>query len=844
MIELSLAVLVGICWIHTQAHLPSMTALIGGILPLLVVMLAYWIGMRRWHGPARWRAVVHRIGRGLMGVGLGVIVTGIAAHHALEQRLEESLDRASLWLDVVVQDLPTRHERGWRFEVRVQAARPSPDAPPLTRFPSKGVVHWYAHEHASLPQRLRPGDQWQFQARVRQPVGTLNPSGFDYEAWMLEKGLGFSATVQEGTRGWTPQWHGRRLGMQERIDDWRDQWRHRMDDALAQHPAVGVLTALVVGDQRAISAERWTLFQRTGVSHLMSISGLHVTMLAALFGWCGAMVWRGWCRSRFAVGLWIPVQSVRAVAAMIGAMGYALIAGFAVPAQRTAWMVSIIAIATILGIRASPWAVIAFALLVVMLMDPFAVLAPGFWLSFLAVAFLFALPMATPASAGTTRGQRLMAVAREATRAQLAITFGLLPVTVLLFQQIVVVGPLANAVAIPVVSFIVTPLAMVGVIESAVLSTALSLTLAAHAQIMIEQFLQWCAALPLAALDWPSPGWARAAIASAGMVVVFGRVLPVRWTRHRGWGWCGLAALIGVAPSPPAFGEMRVQVMDVGQGSGLVIQTHGHALLVDTGPAFSVMDAGARIVMPELRRLGIRRLDRLVLTHMDRDHAGGLASLLAMMTVQDILTPRPETVEDGLAVDGVSARPSLPPLHACAVGVQWHWDGVQFQVVHPAANRVRTKDTNRDSCVLQIRAANGGSLLVTGDIPMLAEAQILSRFVGLLDPEDPSAPHLVGAQLASQVLIAPHHGSKSSLAAEFLTAVAPQWIVVQAGFRNRFGHPHDQTLARVAEYAPSARVARTDWQGALTIEWPKGQPVITDFWARHRRYWHLLRPTS
>ena len=844
MIELSLAVLVGICWIHTQAQLPPMTVLVAGILPLLAVVIVHWMGMWRWHGPARWRAVVRGMGRAVIGVGLGVIVTGITAHHALEQRLEESLDRASLWLEVVVQDLPTRHERGWRFEVRVQAARPSPDAAPIARFPRQGVVQWYDHEHSSLPQRLQPGDHWQFQARLRQPVGTLNPSGFDYEAWMLEKGLGFSATVQPGPRDMEPQWQGRRLGIQERIDDWRDQWRRRIDHALAQHPAAGVLTALVVGDQRAISTERWALFQRTGVSHLMSISGLHVTMLAALFGWCGAMVWRWWCRSRVAVGLWIPVQSVRAVAAMAGAIGYAVIAGFAVPAQRTAWMVSIVAIATILGIRASPWAVIAFALLVVMLTDPFSVLAPGFWLSFLAVAFLFALPMATPATTVTTRWQRLMATVRGAAHAQLAITFGLLPVTVLLFQQIVLVGPLANAVAIPVVSFIVTPLAMLGVIESAVLSTALSLTLAAHAQLMIEQFLQWCAALPLASLDWPSPGWVRAAIASAGMVVVFGRVLPGRWARHRGWGWCALAALIGVAPSPPALGEMRVQVMDVGQGSGIVIQTHGHALLVDTGPAFSVMDAGARIVMPELRRLGIRRLDRIVLTHMDRDHAGGLGSVLAMMTVQDILTPRPDTVEEGLATDSGRERPPLPPLQACAVGVQWDWDGVQFQVVHPAVNRVRTKDINRDSCVLQIRAANGASLLVTGDIPMVAEAQILSRFVGLLDPEDPSAPHLVGAQLASQVLIAPHHGSKTSLAAEFLTAVAPQWIVVQAGFRNRFGHPHDQTLDRVAKHAPSARIARTDWQGALTIDWPNGQPVVTDFWARHRRYWHLPRPTS
>ena len=857
MISFALGVLAGVGWLQTRAYLPAVQSLLpwAGLVVVACGVLAWRISRgeaRVW--PTIARNVLQTFVALLFGATVGLVWAAHTAHHALASRLSQDLDQQSVWLDTVIEDLPTRHDRGWRFEVRVKAAAVEMDGDIIHAFPARGVVNWYGTPHAGIPEALHPGERWQLQAKIRQPAGTLNPSGFDVEAWMLEQRLGFTATVQQGRSVPAPRFMGREATGLQRIDIWRDQIRRLIAERISAVLPRDVIAALVVGDQRAIDTASWALFQRTGVSHLMSISGLHVTMFAALLGWCAAALWRLSCRMGLAAGLWVPVQSVRALAAAFGALGYALMAGFAVPAQRTAAMVIIVCAATVLGIRASPWAVIACALLVIVVADPMAVLAPGFWLSFLAVAFLFSLPEVQRRSRGVASnssiespvlGRRMMQrirplidIARSAGHAQLAITCGLLPVTVLLFQQVIVVGPLANAFAIPLVSFVVTPLAMLGTVESMWFSSSLGLTLAAHAQALCEQGLHAVAALPFSAIDWPSPGLMRVAVASAGMVIVFGGVCRGRAFNYRYFGWLGLLALWGVAPTAPASGTMRLHVMDVGQGSSLLVQTHGHALLVDIGPAFAASDAGVRVILPELRRLGVRALDRVVVTHADRDHAGGLASVAAMMPIREMMAARPEQITPLMA--GVSLADPVP-IRACSVGDGWQWDGVRFVVLHPLAGRLMIKDTNADSCVIRIEASDGSSVLVTGDIPKRSERELVDRFVGLMDPEDPRSLHLIGARLASQVLIAPHHGSKTSSGDELLWGVSPELVVIQAGFRNRFGHPHAETLQRIATLLPGTSVARTDLQGALRIDWPAGRPVVTDFWAHHRRYWHLPR---
>jgi competence protein ComEC len=668
---------------------------------------------------------------------------------------------------------------------------------------------------------------------------------------MFEKRLYFSATVQQGKKQHPPILMGQAESIQIWIDQARDAIRQRVNTSLAESSARHVISALLVGDQRAIASEDWTVFSRTGVAHLMSISGLHVTMFAGLAGWIAAALWRLACVWPIAAALWIPVQSVRAFAASTGAIGYALLAGFAVPAQRTALMVTVVSAAVMFGIRAHPWAVLCVALLLVILTDPIAVLAPGFWLSFMAVGFLFALPREQE---GTERsiGARLVSALKSASHAQLVITFGLLPITVLFFQQIVLVGPLANAVAIPVVSFLVTPASMLGLVEQVMIGSNLLLQLAAWTQDLVQVFLRWCAGLSLATVDWPTPGVVRTVIASVGMLIALGHVLPRRFSSARHIGWLGLIALIGVGIERPALGEMDVTFIDVGQGSSVLIRTHQHNMLVDAGPAFGDADAGQRMVLPTLRRIGVRHLDRVMISHGDQDHDGGYPSVAAYMPI-------------GMTQSPIANEPS--GAQACRAGDQWQWDGVSFFVLHPTT--VDEKDTNASSCVLKVQTSSGSTLLLAGDIPQrieLALVDVASASVRATDSPTLKAKPLVaksgrkqtssqlgasagaalpkngaqGPSLSAQVLLAPHHGSKTSSSAEFLNAVNPQLVVIQAGYRNRFGHPHAEVMGRVMD-RPGTRVARTDLGGALTIRWHQQKPVVEDFWGQYRRYWHIPR---
>jgi competence protein ComEC len=837
----ALGLLAGIAWVQLQSQLtPASVFLFPGAiaasLALAIATTAHWV-------PSLRAGLVNFVCKVLLGLAVSV-ATGFAAagyaslkaQQALDERLPDFLDRESLQLEVVVMDLPTRDLRSWRFEVLVRSARfDNKQHEPIADFPRRGVVHWYFTEQAAAPEVIAPGEVWRLQARVRQPSGTLNPGGFDYEAWMLEKGLSFNATVQTGKKHPPPQKIGHANGWQISIDQLRDRIRKRIDHALPAWESRHVLAALVVGDQRAIASADWAIFQRTGVSHLMSISGLHVTMLAALVGWIGSGLWRTLSRTRLAVGLLLPAQSVGALFAIIGALGYALLAGFAIPAQRTAWMVTVVSGAKLFGIRANPWATLSIAMVVVLLSDPMAVLAPGFWLSFMAVGFLFTLPDLQEKNFQKTRREKILTGIRQAGHAQLAITFGLMPVTVLMFQQIVLVGPLANALAIPVVSYLVTPFAMAGFLFAEFLEVNAVLIAAAWIQQTLHDFLMWCAALSFAAIDWPSLGIARTVIASLGMVVALGAVLPKVWSRWRHFGWLGLAALWGVAPAPPAYGDMSLTVIDVGQGTSMLIRTHNHSLLYDTGPSMGSSDAGARMVMPVLRRKGIRALDQVMISHADSDHAGGLRSVLELITVHELRTSWPAE----LAAVPTRRNPSVVA-QSCTAGQSWQWDGVRFEVLHPFENAPRyppviepafdylpqpwprqlpKPDRNAESCVLRIQDRSGASILLTGDIPVKKENTLRL------------AP--------TEILMAPHHGSKTSTGADLLAAVSPQLVLMQAGYKNRFGHPHPDVLNRVQDVG--AQVLRTDLQGAIEIQWQSGERTVRDFWHSHRRYWHLHR---
>lgn len=731
----------------------------------------------------------------------GFLWAGGAAHLRLGDRLAPELEGRDLEITGIVAGLPVRTERALRFDLEVEAVR-GVDAD-RAGVPARVRLAWYraaaqgpGDEGAAAPAeavQLHPGERWRLSVRLRRPHGNVNPHGFDYEAWLLERGIGATGYVRPDP---APERLGQRRAMRDRIERAREAVRDRFLTVLGTTPASGVLTALAVGDQQAIANEEWRLFQRTGVTHLMSISGLHVTLVSSLVAWLVAALWRRTPGLSPSLCLWLPARRAAAAAAVVAALAYTLLAGFAVPAQRTFYMVAVVAAAFWSGRIVSPGRTLALALGVVLAADPWAVLAPGFWLSFGAVALIFFVAAGWSSPEG-----RLVQWARI----QWAITVGLAPAALLLFGQVSVVGPLANAAAIPLVSAIVTPLTLV----AAALPVDALLGLAAWFVERLLEFLEWCASLPLAVLERPVPPLWSVLLALAGIAWLLApRGIP--------WRMSGMALLLPAfaLPAPaPAPGTAWITTLDVGQGLAVLVRTASRSLLYDTGPAYGPdADSGDRVILPVLRAEGVTRLDALIVTHQDLDHLGGAQTILDHMEVGALLTSLPRN--DALHALAVAPR-------RCARSDAWEWDGVRFELLHPAqedyAARRRTNDL---SCVLRV-SVGARAMLLTGDIERAAEAALLER-----------GP--AGA-LRADVLLVPHHGSRTSSSEEFLDVVSPRWAVVAAGYRSRFGHPHERVLERYR--ARGARIARTDLDGAVSVRLDASSAHVESERARRPRYW-------
>jgi len=702
------------------------------------------------------------------------------AHLRLADRLAPELEGADLEVAGVVSGLPAASERSLRFEFE-------PESP---RLPRRVLLSWYRSRAGEAPPELQPGERWLLTLRLKRPHGPLNPHGFDYEAWLTERGIGATGYVRDAA---SARRIGARNGFADRIAQARAAVRERFRDALGETPAAGILAALAVGEQRAISSEEWRLFGRTGVTHLMSISGLHVTLVSGLCAWLVSALWRRVPRLLHA----LPSRKAGAATAIAAAFAYALLAGFAVPAQRTFYMVSVVALALWCGRIASPARTLALALAVVTALDPWAVLQPGFWLSFGAVALIFYV------SAGWTQAEPRW---RQWARVQWAITAGLAPAALFLFAQVSVSGPLANALAIPLVSAVITPLAL----AAAALPVDALLFAGQWLVHWLLEYLEWCASLPAALWQQHVPPlWATLA-ALAGVAWL---LLP------RGFPWraCGLALMlpaVGLPAPAPAAGEAWVTTFDVGQGLAVLVRTARHALLYDAGPAYGDTDSGERIVAPALRALGVARLDVLVLTHDDGDHTGGALSILEGFEVDALL----HSLRDDHPLLSLAPAP-----RRCLRGASWAWDGVRFELLHPAAGRPARR-RNDESCVLRVSAV-GAAMLLAGDIERAAELELARE----------------GAARAEALLV-PHHGSRGSSSAPFLAAARPRLAVASAGYRNRFGHPAAEVLERYA--AAGARLLRTDRDGAVTVRLGAGGAAAHAERARRARYWHVPTPPA
>ena len=733
------------------------------------------------------------------GAAIGVGWSSLHAHSSLSAELPLALEGEDIELVGVIDSLPQHFERGTRFSFLVERGPP--------RMPPRIALSWYANgPDASLQHALMPGERWRFTVRLRRPHGNANPHGFDYEAWLLEQSLratGYVRPVADGTAG------NHRLddfvpGFSNFVERCRALLRARMQAALGDRPYAGIIVALVIGDQREISAADWKMFNATGVGHLVSISGLHITMIAGLFGGAMEFLWR----HSFFIGsrlpLLLPAQKAAALTGAIVALLYVLLSGFGVPAQRTLYMLTVVAWAIWSGRATRVSHVLCIALAVVILLDPMAVLWPGFWLSFGAVAVIL---YAGAGRAGSSRSrQRWRNALQTAVRTQYAVSIGLVPLTMLLFSQVSLVSPVANAVAIPLISFVVTPLSLVGSILPQPLAAPV-LAGAHQVTAWLAAFLQWLAQLPVAVWIAPTPEWWMFALALAGMALM---LAPRGWPA-RSAGLLLWLPLVLHRPSTPEYG-LQITAFDVGQGTAVLIETPRHRLLYDTGPFYTPeADGGSRVILPYLRARGIRSLDTMVVSHNDNDHSGGAATILSQIDVGRVLS----SLESDSTIVAAAAKH-----HRCQAGQRWDWDGARFEMLHPdPADYQRKRKPNARSCALKI-SSGGHVILLPGDIEAAQERRLVADM-----PQ----------RLRANVLLVPHHGSGTSSTPAFLNAVRPEVAIFQVGYRNRFRHPKAEVYQRYGEL--QVERFRTDWHGAIEIS--AGNRLTVSAWRlRNPRYWH------
>lgn len=785
----------GAAWLQTQAALPDWQMLALGLLSL-----------------AACRFIRHGLLHGLLVLAAGALLgcgwAALLAHGALAAQLDKADEGRDLTLVGTVHNLPYRFSQGVRFNFAVErVVGGGAKVPPLI------ALSWYSgfRDQAVEVGDVQPGERWQLTARLQRPHGTANPYGFDYEVWLLEQGLRATGYVR-------PAGGNRRMdnfvfGFGHVVEHCRAALRARILRALPGREYAGVIVALVVGDQRGIDQADWKVFNRTGIGHLISISGLHITMVAGLFALGASALWRRSFFTGLQLPLLLPAQKVAALTGAGVALCYVLLAGLGVPAQRTLYMLLVVAAALWLDRLTSVSHVLCAALGIVVLLDPWAVLWPGFWLSFGAVAvILYATVGRTVSRPGhavpVAPGQRLRGALRVAAHTQYVVTLGLVPLTMLLFAQVSVVSPLANAVAIPLVSLVVTPLALVGGVMPAPL--AVPVLRLAHALVqLLAAWLHWMSGMHLAVWSAPTPSLPIFCWAMFGTLWMLApRGWPVRWL--------GLATWIPLLAAPPAHprpGQLRVTAFDVGQGMALLVETSGHLLLYDTGPAYSPeSNGGNRVILPYLAARGIHALDGMIVTHSDTDHSGGALAILANMPVDRVWS----SLWPDHAIVRAAARHGR-----CEAGQGWNWDGVRFEMLHPAADSYadKTLKPNARGCTLKI-TAGARSILLAADIEAPQEGALLN-----------SVPQRLGAD----VLLAPHHGSGTSSTSGFLLAVHPALALFQVGYRNRYHHPKAEVYARYG--ALGIRRLRTDDSGAVILDFSDVVDV-TEYRRGHQRYWY------
>jgi competence protein ComEC len=781
MIQLaSVGFLVGVLTCQSLANLPAVE---WSLLLLLIVPLAIW--------SSKFRLIIFIL--------IGFLYSVLIAHDKIAGQISQTLEGKDLLVTGIVTSLPNKNSDRTRFqfdvldlsELRSTVTQNVAPQPATDRLPRRIQLSWYRTAPA-----ISVGQRWQLVVRLKRPHGFSNPGGFDYEAWLYQQDIHATGYVRDNS---TLRGLNKVIGIDEswrsKVNRLREHLSHSIAMQLPENPVAGFIAALLVGDRQSIDKEQWRVLTSTGTNHLMAISGLHIGLVAGLVFFLTAQLWR---RLPY-VTLYISTPRAAALCSILAALVYAALAGFSLPTQRAVIMV-IVAMMAIWSQRpVIPSQILAIALIAVLLYDPTAVISGSFWLSFGAVAIIF-----------------YTMVGRLSTsswwwkwgRVQWVIAVGLAPILLFWFQQVPLVSPLANLVAVPLVSFITVPLSLL---------SGLLLLIGDD----LAYWCLWLSALSLGAL-WPvldslsqfndllwispqPPVWALLPALIGLAWILAPRGLPTRWV---GLFW--MLPLVFFPKPELEQGMARITVLDVGHGLAVVVRTANHVLLYDTGPRYSrEFDAWSAVVAPYLRSQGIDSIDRAILSHDDIDHTGGYESIKERINVINVM-------------QSVNIPTENPDVELCTSGKQWHWDGVAFTVLHPGHDYLDERDNNM-SCVVQITTRTD-KLLLTGDIERQVEAHLVKFFARNDD------------NLRADVLVVPHHGSRSSSSEQFVQAVSPKLALISVGYRNRYGLPKADVVERYRRSGTA--VLDTNWSGAITLTLGADQTMMPELYRKQqRRYW-------
>ena len=697
------------------------------------------------------------------------------SHYTFPQDLEGK----ELLLEGTIASIPKTSSRSLRFEFNTQ----------LNNKPYRFRLSWY--EKRDKPPRA--GEYWRLRIKLKRPHGTLNPGGFDFERSLYRHGISATGYVRRDEINGRIDELPKFLTLEKMVARLRqyisDSLRERLKDSSHQ----GLIEALAIGNRDRITSSEWNILTRTGTIHLVAISGLHIGLVAGLVFFLVRFV-----ASRSKILLrYFPAQVPAAACAIVAAFIYAMLAGFSIPTQRAFLMVCVVMISLICRRTILPSNVLAVSMLVILSLDPMSVLDFGFWLSFSAVAIIIFSMTGRVRSANHIIGWG---------KIQSVIAVGMLPISLLFFQKISIAAPIANLLAVPIVSFITVPTTLLGTITLDILPLLSEqlLYLATASLTILWLILEWLSLQSWSIIETHAPvAWTLLPATVGAVWLLMPRGIPARWLSIILF----LPALL-ITQERPKQDELRLNLIDVGQGLSVFIETRNHSLVYDTGPRYSSrFDSGKNIIIPFLKSQGITELDTLIVSHGDNDHSGGAEAITQLLKVRKIYTgANPERWQH------IDAK-------QCRSGEFWQWDGVNFRFLHPVEGDI--VGGNNSSCVLQIHIGSH-AILLPGDIEARAEHELVARLAD---------------NLQSDLLISPHHGSKTSSSNEFISQVAPKMILVGNGYRNRYRFPHDEVISRYEK--AGITWFETAKQGAISLSMTGdglGKPV---FWRNNmQRYWH------